>query len=230
GQIVWQWESDAFGSTVANEDPGNTGTKTTINLRFPGQYFDRESGLHYNMARYYDPQIGRYIQSDPIGLVGGINAFLYANANPLSFVDPEGLASCTYSITAHTMTCTPNSGGKSVTLGPSGVFSGVPGQCRNNSQCADNANEGPIPPGNYTINSDDRSGHEGFWRLEPNPQIPGWKCKTGLKRCGFMLHPGQVSLGCITVDPSNKNTMRQYNRIDRILQREDGSNTLTVTP
>ena len=89
--VVWRWESDAFGSTLANEDPGNTGTKTTINLRFPGQYFDRESGLHYNMARYYDPKIGRYMSSDPIGLAGGLNTYSYVSANPLGATDPLGL-------------------------------------------------------------------------------------------------------------------------------------------
>ena len=79
------------------------------------------------------------------------------------------------------------------------------------------------------MNQDVREGNEGFWRLEPNPPIPGWKCRLGINRCGFMLHPGTVSLGCITADPTNPKTMRQYDRIDRLLQRENGANTLTVT-
>ncbi|MFC5771125.1 RHS repeat-associated core domain-containing protein, partial [Thauera sinica] len=91
GQVVWRWESDAFGSTAANEDPAGTGTSTTVNLRFPGQYFDKESGLFYNLNRYYDPTIGRYISPDPIGLAGGLNSFGYASQNPLSFTDPDGL-------------------------------------------------------------------------------------------------------------------------------------------
>jgi len=91
--VVWRWESDAFGATLANEDPGNTGTKTTINLRFPGQYFDKESGLHYNHHRYYDPKMGRYLSSDPIGLAGGLNTYLYVGGNPISNVDPLGLDS-----------------------------------------------------------------------------------------------------------------------------------------
>ena len=57
----------------------------------PGQYFDQETGLHYNHFRYYDPSIGRYITSDPIGLDGGVNTYLYANANSLRWVDPLGL-------------------------------------------------------------------------------------------------------------------------------------------
>jgi RHS repeat-associated protein len=60
-------------------------------LRFPGQYRDAETGLFYNYFRDYDPQTGRYVQSDPIGLAGGINPYLYARANPLRWNDPRGL-------------------------------------------------------------------------------------------------------------------------------------------
>lgn len=91
GSIVWRWESDAFGATPANEDPDGDGTATTINLRFPGQYYDRESGLHYNWHRYYDPRVGRYISADPIGLDGGLNLYGYVGGNPVNWIDPLGL-------------------------------------------------------------------------------------------------------------------------------------------
>ena len=90
GRIVWTWYSDAFGKTLPNEDPDGDGKKVTINLRFPGQYFDIETGLHYNYMRDYDAQSGRYLQSDPIGLAGGINTYLYVGGNSLIRVDPVG--------------------------------------------------------------------------------------------------------------------------------------------
>ncbi len=63
------------------------------NLRLQGQYLDRETGLHYNLFRYYDPDVGRFTQQDPIGLEGGLNLYQYA-PNPLGWVDPLGLAGC----------------------------------------------------------------------------------------------------------------------------------------
>ncbi len=84
GTQVWGWESDAFGRGAPS------GTET-VNLRFPGQYYDDETALHYNWNRYYNPDTGRYITSDPIGLEGGNNTYAYVNANPVMFTDPEGL-------------------------------------------------------------------------------------------------------------------------------------------
>ncbi len=65
------------------------------NLRFQGQYLDRETGLHYNTFRFYGPDIGRFISPDPIGLAGGINLFQYA-PEPFGWVDPWGLKTWTY--------------------------------------------------------------------------------------------------------------------------------------
>jgi RHS repeat-associated protein len=61
------------------------------NLRLPGQYFDAETGKHYNYFRDYDPAIGRYVESDPIGLKGGLNSYRYASASPIKLSDARGL-------------------------------------------------------------------------------------------------------------------------------------------
>jgi RHS repeat-associated protein len=91
-QLVWRWENqEPFGNAPPEENPSGLGN-FEFPLRFPGQYFDAETGLFYNMARDYDPGTGRYIQSDPIGLAGGVNTYGYAFQNPLSFIDPTGEA------------------------------------------------------------------------------------------------------------------------------------------
>ena len=104
GQTAWQWAYSAYGDEAptlgANRFTDATTTPTTgstsippvrFNLRYPGQYFDEETGLHYNYFRSYDPKTGRYTQGDPIGLEGGWNRFAYVGGNALSRVDPDGL-------------------------------------------------------------------------------------------------------------------------------------------
>jgi RHS repeat-associated protein len=75
-------------------DPDADTVETNVGLRFPGQYADLESGLNYNYFRDYDPATGRYVQSDPIGLRGGINTYAYVRNRPVSLIDPLGLCSC----------------------------------------------------------------------------------------------------------------------------------------
>jgi RHS repeat-associated protein len=92
GEIAWNAEYKAWGEAqvVISEAAKEAGINNPI--RFQGQYFDEESGLHYNRHRYYDPEIGRFISSDPIGLMGGLNTHAYA-PNPTGWTDPLGLAS-----------------------------------------------------------------------------------------------------------------------------------------
>jgi RHS repeat-associated protein len=90
--VMWSWYSDPFGTDAANETPAGAGT-FKYNLRFAGQVFDGQAGLHANGFRdCYDPAIGRYCEPDPIGLAGGsLSLYAYVGGNPISFVDPFGL-------------------------------------------------------------------------------------------------------------------------------------------
>ncbi|MBN8887803.1 MAG: RHS repeat protein [Rudaea sp.] len=89
--IAWKW--DYFGSAFGTHQPGVQ--TLVVNFRFPGQYFDAETGLNYNYFRGYDQATGRYIESDPIGLAGGINTYGYVGSNPLDSGDPFGLTKVT---------------------------------------------------------------------------------------------------------------------------------------
>jgi RHS repeat-associated protein len=91
GATVWRWDQqEPFGVNVPDENPSGLGA-FEFSMRFPGQYFDKETNLHHNDFRDYDPVRGRYEQSDLIGLRGGINTYAYVDNNPVSFADPLGL-------------------------------------------------------------------------------------------------------------------------------------------
>ncbi|ASJ76272.1 RHS repeat-associated core domain-containing protein [Granulosicoccus antarcticus] len=92
GSLGWQSYAGPYGETLdAATAPQNT---VQFNVRFPGQYFDAETDLHYNNQRYYEPKHGRYIQSDPMGLMDGLNTYSYASANPLLYFDSTGEFAC----------------------------------------------------------------------------------------------------------------------------------------
>ncbi|WP_198414546.1 RHS repeat domain-containing protein [Chromobacterium phragmitis] len=94
GALALEMDYKAWGQAreVIADAAGKAGIRNPF--RFQGQYHDDESGLHYNRHRYYDPEIGRFISKDIIGLAGGINLYQYAN-NPLKWIDPLGLAGTT---------------------------------------------------------------------------------------------------------------------------------------
>jgi RHS repeat-associated protein len=85
GAVVWEAKYESFGRAMVAG-----GARVKNPLRFPGQYEDEETGLHYNWMRYYDPATGRYLRGDPIGLEGGVNVYAYALNSPLNLIDPDG--------------------------------------------------------------------------------------------------------------------------------------------
>jgi RHS repeat-associated protein len=195
GKIRWRHIAEPFGTTAPETNPENLG-QFTQNLRFPGQYFDQETGLHYNWHRDYDASIGRYVQSDPIGLAGGLNTYAYVGGNPLSFTDPNGLI-CEYSQSEGTFTCTDAAGQTYVSCtGYSGN-----GQGLNNPAAQNQPYVGPLPQGSYTVGGTTN-------RRGPNTRtlIPG-PSNNMYGRAGFLLHGDNAahnntaSEGCIIIPP-----------------------------
>jgi RHS repeat-associated protein len=96
GATVWRWDQqEPFGSTPPNDNPSGLGS-FDFPLRFPGQYYDKESGVAHNYLRDYDATTSRYVESDPIGLIGGLNTYSYALASPLFETDSTGLSVTVY--------------------------------------------------------------------------------------------------------------------------------------
>ncbi|WP_049190775.1 EndoU domain-containing protein, partial [Serratia marcescens] len=96
GNLCWSGQYDTFGKLQGQTVAGaakRQGAQYQQPLRYAGQYQDDESGLHYNLFRYYEPEVGRFTTQDPIGLEGGLNLYAYV-MNPLTWVDPLGLAGC----------------------------------------------------------------------------------------------------------------------------------------
>lgn len=91
GQVRWRWVGEPFGASPAEEQPTAGQAALQQNLRFPGQQYEAFGGRHYNHFRDYDPTTGRYVQSDPIGLNGGINTYSYSFGSPIGYSDPSGL-------------------------------------------------------------------------------------------------------------------------------------------
>ena len=161
---------------------------------------------HYNYFRDYDPGIGRYVQSDPIGLRGGTNTYLYALANPIRRFDSNGLTSITVDISHGMMLVDPEMPGRHPYFVP--ITSGR-GQCMNDSKCSSKTNEGPTPPGPYVINVSEMSdpgplhdllrqfrGDWGDWRVPLRPEQGN-----NTRRSGFFIHGGIFpgSAGCIDI-------------------------------
>lgn len=116
---IWRWDltGEAFGKDLPAENPDGDSADFTFDPRFPGQRYDAPSGLNYNYFRDYEPAMGRYSQSDPIGLRGGISTYAYVGSNPLLFTDSLGLEKDPVCLAVCTVT-----GG--VGFGAAGYFSG----------------------------------------------------------------------------------------------------------
>lgn len=197
GRVVWAADYNAFGlasiiTPAATEEAPTIGS----NLRLPGQYWDEESGLHYNWHRYYDGATGRYVQSDPIGLRGGLNTYAYVGGNPLLYVDPMGLwITATYDHKAGNLY----------------VYDDATGTMTTGSFESGGKRWGaPIPNGDY-----DLLGHpdRDFFRLEPVDSSYGDDADSRTNRDKFRLHKPGRTQGCIAAtDRSNWEQIRDLIR------------------
>lgn len=200
GAVIWQW---AYLSNPFGEQKPTSTLGYVLNLRYPGQYFDGESGLAYNINRDYEAAIGRYIQSDSIGLNGGTNTYVYAGNSPLVFIDPDGRL-CTYSQSTGSLSCTDDRTG-AVYLTCAG-YAGT-GAGRNNPDMDDQPNIGPLPRGDYNVGAPFEHPHAGPNARRLNP-LPGTDMHG---RNGMLMHGDNLrhdaSNGCIVAPPNCRNSV-----------------------
>ncbi len=210
GTLLWSWAYQ--GNPFGEQQPTST-TGYVLNLRYPGQYYDAESNTNYNMFRNYEPATGRYLQSDPIGLAGGISTYAYVGGDPLDYIDLLGL---NWHISQSTGQVRDDHGN---IIGQSYAGHG-PGV--NNPSMQNVPMEGPLPRGTYTIGPQQNNRtHNGknlimSMRLTPSPsnQMFG--------RAGFLIHGPHAndhrdsSNGCPIMTRSMRNQIGQSN--DHILE------------
>jgi RHS repeat-associated protein len=217
-KVLWRYEGDAFGDVLPTNP---TTTKLTMPIRMAGQYYDAEVGTSYNYFRDYDASKGRYDQSDPIGLNGGLNTYGYVVSNPLSFSDPSGQYRCvlTFSNGSGSMSCNPDNPAHLPFSIP--VASGNNGggtHCKNNPECEATPNRGPIPRGDWhwNLNSpgDNNSKPNGH-RLFPNSSTntfgrSGILSHSCINAFGPSLGPTFCSEGCVTGSAGDMHNLNNH--------------------
>jgi RHS repeat-associated protein len=191
GTAVNTYSYDEFGKVISQSET------ISNSFKYVGKFgvMDDGNGLLYMRARYYDPEIGRFINKDPIGFAGGFNMYTYAGNNPVNFIDPSGLF-CVYSQSTGSLTCTHDATGQQY-LSCNGYAGNGPGLKNPNAQ--NQKNVGPLPQGKYTVGApNNRRGP--FTR--PLTQDPS---NNMFDRSGFLIHGDNAaqnhsaSTGCIVV-------------------------------
>lgn len=218
--VVWKAHYTPFGEAqIVKED-------IEFNLRFPGQYFDKETGYHYNYFRTYDPSIGRYLQSDPIGLNGGLNTYAYVGGNPIGNRDPFGLlVDIVLDTKTNQLTITDRDTGQTKTME---AFTGGKASRDGSIQSPGEHPQIPAPAGSYIIvdNPNPTPGHEDWYGLfKDDDRIDDYFVDQDNERSGVRLHKGGLSYGCVTVNKYQYAADQKWNDMRRII---NGTSTESI--
>jgi len=214
-KVTTQFTYDPFGGT------SSTGAGGASNLNFTGRELDT-TGLYYYRARYYNPQLERFVSEDPLRFMGGVNFYRYALDAPTMFKDASGLTvTCYYGQNTGMLVCFDDSSHEQVVdvHGYAGGNEGQVPRCVNNSDCQYTEDTGPLPWGVYKIGA--ATNRMGPLSLPLTPVAgtpdngrPGGYYMHGCKR------PGQTcSQGCVVVPPGARQTIN-----------DSGGGTLMVSP
>jgi RHS repeat-associated protein len=211
---MWSWYSDPFGTDLPNENPAAGGT-FKYNLRFPGQLYDSHAGLNQNYFRDYDPAIGRYVESDPIGLEGGANTYSYVDSIPTLLGDPAGLKPwCWFVMSQGYMFCRDDKDGSFVHDSTGWVSGTKNSGCQNNptDKCMRLKNAGPIPTGIYVSGGipPGKVGTSTLRRMLIPSSVNRIQTRTDLQT-HFCPNPATCSIGCIA-NPS-MSTLRDFTKL-----------------
>ncbi|WP_179997815.1 RHS repeat-associated core domain-containing protein [Acinetobacter sp. YH12239] len=225
GECIWELTLNTWGQTQQIKTKNQENPLEKSDIRFQGQYYDEETGLHYNRYRYYEPFSARYISKDPIGLLGGLNNSAYVS-DPNQWVDPMGLqVGIGFSSKNNTMIITDVDTKESMRIG---AFTG--GHISQEGVFNANGNnfEKPIPPGSYYIteypNPDRPNNNHWYGLLKIDEKIDDETIdQYGNKRFGFRLHPGTVSHGCVTISSFDQQGRESWGKLKEMLDKTSTS-------